>query len=127
MRILLDACVPRGLRGSLVGHDLSTAREMGWNSLPDSVLLGNVSYTFDVPDSVDKSIPFQQRLNDLPFALIVLRARTNRLTDLLPLVPALLRARDEIKPGELREVGLEASTSVRCSWQPAITCCWSSR
>ena len=48
MRILLDACVPRGLRRSLAGHDVSTAREMGWNRLPDDLLLGNVSYTFDV-------------------------------------------------------------------------------
>jgi predicted nuclease of predicted toxin-antitoxin system len=104
MRILLDACVPRGLRRSLAGHDVSTAREMGWNRLPDDLLLGNVSYTFDVLVTVDRSIPFQQRLDSRPFAVIVLRARTNRLADLLPLVPALLKALDGIKPGEVREI-----------------------
>src|SRR3977135_4321162 len=104
MRILLDACVPRGLRRSLVGHDVSTAREMGWNRLPDGLLLGNVSYTFDALVTVDKSIPFQQRLKSRPFALIVLRAKTNRLADLLPLVPALRRALDEVKPGDTRTV-----------------------
>jgi hypothetical protein len=36
--------------------------------------------------------------------VIVLRARTNRLADLLPLVPALLKALDGIKPGEVREI-----------------------
>jgi len=77
---------------------------MGWNKLPDSLLLGNISYTFDALITVDRSIPFQQRLNNRPFAVIVLRAKTNRLADLLPLVPALLRALDEIKPGEVREV-----------------------
>ena len=104
MRILLDACVPRGLRRSLAGHDVSTAREMGWNRLPDDLLLGNVSYTFDVLVTVDKSMPFQQRLSSRPFGVVLLRARTNRLADLLPLVPALLRALGEIKPGEVREV-----------------------
>ena len=59
---------------------------------------------FDVLVSVDKSIPFQQRLSKRPFAVVVLRARTNRLADLLPLVPALLKALDEVKPGEVREI-----------------------
>ena len=54
--------------------------------------------------TVDKSMPFQQRLGTRPFAVIVLRARTNRLADLLPLVPALLKALDGIKPGEAREI-----------------------
>jgi len=49
-------------------------------------------------------MPFQQRLSSRPFGVILLRARTNRLADLLPLVPALLRALGEIKPGEVREV-----------------------
>jgi hypothetical protein len=58
----------------------------------------------DVLVTVDRSMPFQQRLDSRPFAVIVLRARTNRLADLLPLVPALLKALDGIKPGEVREI-----------------------
>jgi hypothetical protein len=53
MRILLDACVPRGLRRSLVGHDVSTAREMGWNKLPDGPLLDVIAGVFDAFVTVD--------------------------------------------------------------------------
>jgi hypothetical protein len=104
VRILLDACVPKGLRRSLAGHDVSTSREMGWNRLPDNLLLGNISHVFDVLVTVDRSIPFQQQLSIRPFAVVVLRARSNRLGDLLPLVPGLFKALDDIKPGEVREV-----------------------
>ena len=104
MRVLLDACVPNGLRRAITGHDVSTAGERGWSGLPDGALLDKVAGTFDVFISVDRSLPFQQRLDQRPFAVVILRAKTNRLTDLLPLVPALLDALDEIKPGETREV-----------------------
>jgi hypothetical protein len=30
MGVLLDVCVPRGLRNSLSGHEVRTAPEMGW-------------------------------------------------------------------------------------------------
>ena len=91
MRILLDVCVPKALRRSLIGHDVSTAGEIGWNRLPDGKLLENIAHTFDVLLSIDKSIPFQQWLDHRPFAVVVLRARTNRLVDLLPLVPPCCR------------------------------------
>jgi hypothetical protein len=53
---------------------------------------------------VNRSVPYQQRLHDRPFAVVLLRAKSNRLIDLLPLVPALLRALDEVKPGDVREI-----------------------
>ena len=97
--------VPVGLQQAIAGHDVSTAREQGWSGLADGALLDKTAGTFDVFVSVDRSLPFQQRLRDRPFAVIILRARSNRLTDLLPLVPALLSVLDWIKPGESREVG----------------------
>jgi hypothetical protein len=36
--------------------------------------------------------------------VILLRARSNRLERLLPLVPALLQVLGEVRPGEVREV-----------------------
>lgn len=55
--------------------------------------------------TVEKSIPWQQRLDHRPFAVILLRSRSNRLEHLLPHVPALLLALASVKPGEFREVG----------------------
>jgi hypothetical protein len=40
--------------------------------------------------TVDRNLSFQQNLVGQALAVVVLRARTNRLADLLPLVPEVL-------------------------------------
>jgi hypothetical protein len=47
MRVLLDACVPRGLRDSLSGHQVRTAPEMGWGDLDNGDLLDAMVGHFD--------------------------------------------------------------------------------
>ncbi len=39
MRVLLDHNVPRQLRRLLTGHEVRTAREMGWDALENGDLL----------------------------------------------------------------------------------------
>lgn len=104
MRILLDANVPQGLKRAFSGHDVSTAREQGLNALPDGPLLAAISGRFDVLVTLDKSMRVQQRLQGRDFAVVVLRARSNRIADLIPLVPAILRTLDHILAGEIREL-----------------------
>jgi hypothetical protein len=58
----------------------------------------------DVLITVDRGLPYQQRLSRRAFAVIVLRAKSNRLDARRPLVPALLQALDEVKPGDVREI-----------------------
>lgn len=104
MRVLLDNCVPWRLGEACRGHEVESVIDLAWDTLENGSLLDAMTGRFDVLVTVDRSMPFQQRLSGRPFAVIVLRARTNRLADLLPLVPALLRAFDEVKPGEVREI-----------------------
>lgn len=104
MRVLLDACVPRRLRRQLPGHEVRTVPEMGWGDLDDGTLLEAIAGRFDVLITVDKGIPKQQRLEGRAFAVIVLHARTNRLSDLLPLIPALRESLDTVQSGETREI-----------------------
>lgn len=104
MRILLDACVPERLKRELSGHEVWTAREKGWSRLPDGALLNMAAGAFEVFLTVDANLPFQQNLSLRPFAVIVLRAKSNRLVDILPLIPALMRALGEVRPGEVREI-----------------------
>ena len=106
MRILLDGCVPKRLGNQLSGHEVRTAPEMGWGNLDDGPLLNVMAGRFDVLVTVDKSLPKQQRLDDRPFAVIVLRAKTNRLTDLLPIIPALRSVIEELGPGQVRELAV---------------------
>jgi hypothetical protein len=104
MRILLDACVPRTLRNSLSGHEVRTAPEMGWGDLNNGALLDAMAGEFDALVTVDKRLPQQQQIKDRRFGVVVLRARSNRLADLLPLVPALLTALSGLGPGGVHEV-----------------------
>jgi predicted nuclease of predicted toxin-antitoxin system len=104
MRILLDACVPRRLGNELPGHEVRTVPEMGWADLDDGPLLDAMAGLFDALVTVDKNLPKQQRVQNRLFGIVVLRAKTNRLADLLPLVAALRAALEELRPGEVREL-----------------------
>ncbi|MBV8208901.1 MAG: DUF5615 family PIN-like protein [Burkholderiaceae bacterium] len=105
MRVLLDECVDRRLARDIVGHDVKTARQMGWSTIKNGELLALASQNFDVFVTVDRNLVFQQNLKALSVAVIVLRARTNRLADLKPLVPSLLAAIEAAAPGVPRFVG----------------------
>ncbi|HEY2755290.1 MAG TPA: DUF5615 family PIN-like protein [Pseudolabrys sp.] len=105
MRFFLDECIDWRLSREIVGHDVSTARQMGWTTVENGELLSLSAEQFDVFVTVDRILAFQQRIVDLPIAVIVLRAKSNRLTDLKPLVPGLLAAFGEAKPGRVELVG----------------------
>jgi hypothetical protein len=104
MRVLLDACVPKGLRKSLLGHEVRTAPEMGWGDLDNGDLLNAMEGHFDALITVDKRFPQQQRIKDRPVRVVVLRAKSNRLADLVPLVSDLLAALSMLEAGEVKEV-----------------------
>ena len=93
MKILLDECVNRRLARSIPDHEVATTTGMGWNGIRNGQLLARaVSAGFDVFMTLDKSLSFQNDISSIPIAVFVLRVRSNRLTDLKPLVPKLLVA-----------------------------------
>lgn len=102
--MLLDACVPSRLAGELPDHEVRTAPQMGWADLDDGPLLDAMAGRFDVLVTVDKSLPKQQRFDDRPLAVVVLRAKTNRLADLLPYVPRLRAVLENARPGQVVEL-----------------------
>lgn len=99
MRILLDECVDWRLSRDVIGHDVKTARQMGWATIKNGELLALAAQQFDVFVTVDQNLSFQQNLAAFPIAILILRARTNRLADLRPLIPTLLAALPTSKPG----------------------------
>ena len=92
MRVFLDECVDWRLAHDIVGHDVKTARQMGWTTVKNGALQALASQQFDVFVTVDRNLSFQQNLDSFSVAVLVLRAKTNRLADLRPLVPNLLAA-----------------------------------
>ncbi len=60
---------------------------------------------FDVFITVDRNLPKQHDIAQYHLAVVILVSSSNRLTDLQPLVPALLSTLRNIKPGDTIEVG----------------------
>jgi predicted nuclease of predicted toxin-antitoxin system len=104
MRVLLDESLPRPLGRLLKGHDVSTVGQEGWASHENGELLREAATRFDVLLTVDQNLEFQQNLTQLPIAVIVLIAESNRLESLEPLVTGVLNALSEIQPKTLVRV-----------------------
>ena len=99
MKVFIDECVDWRLARDIVGHEVRTARQMGWSSVKNGELLALATKDFDVFVTVDRNLSFQQNLPAFEIAVIVLRARSNRLADLQQLVPELLGSIPTAKRG----------------------------
>ncbi|HUE69916.1 MAG TPA: hypothetical protein VMP01_03420 [Pirellulaceae bacterium] len=105
MRILLDECVPRPLIRELVMHDAHTVPDMGWSGMRNGQLLAAMAAAgFEVFLTVDQNLQFQQNLAVSPLSTIVICAVSNRLADLLPLMPRVHAVLASIRPGQHIEV-----------------------
>lgn len=105
MKILLDECVDWRLARDIVGHEVKTARQMGWSTIKNGELLALAAGSFDVFVTVDRNLSFQPNLVSFSIAVVVLHAKANRPADLRPLVPSLLAAIAAAKPGVAKFVG----------------------
>jgi hypothetical protein len=105
LRIVLDACVPEPLRLEISGHEVVTARYLGLSRLEDSQVVSAIEADWDVLITCDRNLPWQNKFAGRDIAVIVLRARTNKLQDLVPLVPTLQATLTDISSGEVREIG----------------------
>jgi hypothetical protein len=90
VKLLLDECVDRRLARDLVGHSVSTVPRRGWAGIKNGDLLALAEKEFDAFITVDRKISTQQDLTKFKLAVLLIRARTNRLEDIRPLVPELL-------------------------------------
>jgi hypothetical protein len=59
---------------------------------------------FDVPLTVDKSLKHQQNIKAAGIAIVLMRPRKSIIAALLPLLPAVLSALANTKPGDFVEI-----------------------
>lgn len=100
MRVLIDACLPVKLQQYIPLDGIATVRGKGWHRLKNGELLARAQSEFDVLITMDKSIPSQQYLAQYSVGLLIVRAPSNRLPDLLPLIPKMLAALPGMLPGK---------------------------
>lgn len=105
MRVLLDTCVPRPLRKLLPGHEVSTAQEMGWDTLENGELIRAAETRFEVLITADQHMKRQQVLTGRNLTIVVLP--TNHLPTVLRLATRVQPALEDVRPGRFVEIPLD--------------------
>lgn len=106
-RVLFDECVPLRLLRELPDIDASHAITEGWAGQRNGALLDvMLAAGFRTLITVDRNLHFQQNVAVSGIAVIVLHARSNRASDLAPLIPAILEALAGAKSGSVAHVGV---------------------
>lgn len=96
--MLLDECVPRRLAQAFsAGHSVATVTGMGWAGTKNGELLRLAAANgFEALVTVDVGLRVP---TDAPLSVLVLRAGSNRLEALMPLMPSVLRQLSALLPG----------------------------
>jgi hypothetical protein len=74
------------------------------------------SARFEIFVTMDKGLEYEQNLAGRSIAILILRAKSNRLADLLPLPPDLLRTMKLTRGGEIHRI----SGGEPASWASAF-------
>lgn len=92
MRVLLDEMLDRRLKRLLPeGVEVVTVRERGWDSKKNGELLALAEKEFNILLTTDRGIPHQQDLARFDLEVVVLSAKSNRISDLEPLMAEVRR------------------------------------
>ncbi len=105
MKLLLDECLPRKLKHHLPGHECSTVPEAGWAGKKNGELLLLAEKSgFEIFLTLDRGVEYEQNLKGREIAVILISAKSNRLGDLLPRMPAILAALRSVRSGRFVRV-----------------------
>ena len=105
MRVLLDENLPHDLGSLLTGHEVATVQGLGWAGVKNGELLQRASGQVDAFLTMDRNLERQQKVGDLSFGVVVIRARSNRVEDLRPLVGDILATLEDVRAGTIQHAG----------------------
>jgi hypothetical protein len=105
MRILIDENFPADFAKLVAGHEVLTIHGLGWSGIKNGELLRRASGNCDVFLTLDRNLEHQQNIKVLRLGVVLVRAISNRIADLAPLIDQILEAAAQVKPGEVRRVG----------------------
>ena len=106
VRILVDESLPVELAEALELPGTTTVAGLGLQGFSNGALLQRAeAIGIDVLITADQNLEFQQDIPGLALGVIVLRARSNRMDHLRPLIPSILQALGLISPGRVMRLG----------------------
>ena len=77
------------------------SQRQAWAGVVNGELLRRIAGNYEVIVTIDGNLAAQQNMKVLSFAVIVLKARSNKIEDLRPLVPKILAELTAAKPGQV--------------------------
>jgi hypothetical protein len=104
MKVLFDQGTPAPLRTSFAGHEVKTAREMGWDELRNGELLLAAEAEFDAFVTTDQNLQYQQNLKGRKLAILVLP--TTSWPRLKEHVGMIVAAVNGLRPGNFVDLQL---------------------
>ena len=87
-----------------MGHEAISVQKRGWSGVKNGKLLALAAAEFDVLLTADKGIEYQQNLQTLPIAVLIVLAKSNRMKDLAMAIPEVLAALQTVAPRTLQKV-----------------------
>jgi len=105
--ILLDECIDRRLAKELDGYAVKTVPQMNWAGIKNGELMRLAEMEFDVFITVDRNLSFQQNLPKFNIAVLVLRAKSNRLADLQPFAEKIVENLPNLEKGTAKTISLD--------------------
>lgn len=114
MKVLIDECAPKSLKQALAaqGFECVTVQEAGWSGKVNGQLLNLAEAEFDALVTLGTNLRYQQNLIGRKIAIVILRARSSRLSDLISYFP---RAQTHC-----RRLNLVKSFM----WEPSLDALW---
>ena len=106
MRILLDENLDWRLERDLAGHDVASVPGIGWAGVTNGELIARAEAAFDVLITMDAGFVRERNISTRNLAVLVLRARSNRLADTRPLMPKVLAILETVTSGSVTMISV---------------------
>ena len=107
MRLLLDENLPHQMRLELAGHDVFTAAYMAWAGVENGELLRLAAADgFDALVTNDRGLEYQQNLDELPLAVVVVLTAANTIEAIRPAYAELLAVLARLAPREFARLSV---------------------
>lgn len=99
MKILLDENLDWRLERHLPGHEVESVPLIGWAGVSNGELLERAQERFEILITMDSKMVRDLNIQSAKLAVIVLKAKSNMLSDTFPLMPKVLWALPTAKAG----------------------------
>ena len=107
MKIIIDECLPKRLTQFFPEEEVWTVSQIGLSGSEDRVLLDELDIkNIDIFITIDGNIEYQQQFKNRVFGTVIIRAVSNRFSDLLHLKDELVNTVTNVTPGNVIHIPL---------------------